>query len=106
MRYRYYKAGPKTICVSSFAGKPVRGVAICASDDEHDEKIGEDLARLRCDLKIAKKRKAHAHDCATEAWTAARQALRTYDKYAQYYEDASNELTDLRMAYDDLIERI
>ena len=56
MRYNYYFNGNKIICVSKYAGKPVRAVAICSDEDEYDEVYGKDLARARVDLKIAEKK--------------------------------------------------
>lgn len=106
MRYRFYKNGNKTICVSHFAGKPVRGVAICAADDEHDDTIGEDLARLRCDIKIAEKRRKHAYDCVREAKGELDNAIIKYTKYLDYAADAYDELTDLEQAYEEMMDRI
>lgn len=56
MRYRYYQDGNRTICVSSFAGKPVRGVAICDSKDTFTEDAGQKVSMARCDVKVANKR--------------------------------------------------
>ena len=60
-RYKYYihkrKDGSKeVIAVSSYAGKKVKAKAVCSPHDEFDEEIGKKLSRLRCALKIEKKR--------------------------------------------------
>ena len=55
-RYQFYVAPNKVICVSSYAKKPVRGVAKCNPNDVFDEEKGRRLAQLRCDYKVAQKR--------------------------------------------------
>ena len=60
--YKYYiyerKDGATVvIAVSSYAGRKVRGKAICSADDTFDEERGKQLARLRCAVKIDEKRK-------------------------------------------------
>ena len=55
-RYKFYRTPNKVICISSFAKKDVKGVATCSPNDVFDENIGKELAQLRCDIKIAKKR--------------------------------------------------
>ena len=58
--YHYYYAGNKIIAVSTYAGKIVRGVAICAPGDDFDLEFGKKLAAARCNEKIAAKRYARA----------------------------------------------
>lgn len=78
-RYKYYnyeKNGRKMIvCVSSYAGRPVKGKAICAADDDYDEEAGKDLARARCDFAIAQKRAKRAERKYAEAVTNYMKAL-------------------------------
>lgn len=87
-RYKYYtydKEGRKiTVCVSSYAGHPVRGKSICAADDEYDDKAGKALARARCDLTIAQKRAKRAERRYAEAvanYTKAIAFLKDMDDY-------------------------
>jgi len=54
--YRYFTAGNKVIAVSTYAGKTVRGVAICAPGDDFDLEFGKRLAAARCNEKVAEKR--------------------------------------------------
>ena len=56
MKYRYYIAGKKVICVTMYAGKSVRGVAICSEDDTFNFDAGQRLAKARCDHKLAERR--------------------------------------------------
>ena len=46
----------KVIAISTYAGKPVRGVAICSVHDEFDLEKGKKLAAARCNAKVAKLR--------------------------------------------------
>ena len=56
-RYKYYTDGKgKVIAVSTFAGKPVRGVSKCNPADTYNEETGREIAKLRCDVKVTKAR--------------------------------------------------
>lgn len=59
-KYKFYRDGNRVIAASTFAGKTVRGVAICASNDEFDLEKGKHIAAARCNKKIAEKRLAFA----------------------------------------------
>lgn len=61
-RYSIYHNGNQIIVVSTYAKKPVRGVAKCDPRDEYNHEFGEKLARARCDLKIAEKRLTRAQE--------------------------------------------
>lgn len=87
-KYKYIVVGRKVIALSTFAGKTVRGVAICSENDEFDLEKGKELARARCNAKIAHKRFKRAEEeyaCAYEIFTEARKYI---DKYANYYTDS------------------
>lgn len=63
MKYEYFVGKNKVVCVAHYAGKSFRGIAKC--DAEHDEfnvETGMNLAKLRCDVKIAEKRKIIAEE--------------------------------------------
>lgn len=95
-RYNVYRVGDtKTIVVSRYAGKTIKGIAKRNPTDVNDPEAGEKLARLRCDVKIAEKRvqrSQEAYKCATAAVDAAK---RRQEKAAQYVCDAAAELADL-----------
>lgn len=57
-RYTYYIIPEQRLvkCVSTYAKKPVTGWAKCADTDEFDENTGKEIARIRCDDKVNKKR--------------------------------------------------
>lgn len=94
MRYRYYvDSDSNTICVSSYAGKPVRGIAKCdRTHDEFNEKDGKDLAKARCDFKIAEKRRNRAIQKYNDAMIKYNEAVKNLDRMAAYRNDASNYL--------------
>ena len=87
-KYKYYQANNKIICVSTFAGKPVRGVAICSPNDEFDYDKGAELARLRCDAKIAEKRCARANNKFAEASIKLNDAENYWKKMKEYLLDS------------------
>lgn len=78
----------EVIAISTFAGKPVRGKAICAKDDTFDEEKGKLLAAARCNDKIAAKRYNRAKQKLAEAEKAVADAAKFYDAMRHYQEDA------------------
>lgn len=50
----------KVIALTSYAGKAVKGVAVCSEHDEFDAEVGKRLASARANVKVAMKRKARA----------------------------------------------
>ena len=87
-KYKYYRANNKIICVSTFAGKPVRGVAICSPNDEFDYDKGAELARLKCDAKIAEKRCDRAIRKFAEANIKLNDAENHWKKMKEYLLDS------------------
>lgn len=66
-RYKIYsytrEDGVKeTVAVSTYAGKKVKGKAVCDPTDEYNEAIGKELAKLRCAVKVDAKRVRRAID--------------------------------------------
>lgn len=94
MRYKYYRANNKIICVSTFAGKPVRGVAVCSPNDKFDFETGAELARLRCDAKIATKRFNRADKKLAEANLALGKAEAYAERMKRYFMDAHQKEID------------
>lgn len=101
MRYQFYTTKNKVICISSYAGKTIKGVAKCAPDDEFNIEIGKRLAQLRCDLKVAKARYERAkimYKAADEAYEKAdvyRDKMYDYEWDAeQTYDDAEAALNE------------
>ena len=96
MRYRYIKTDNKIICISSYAGKAVKGIAKCFPTDEYDQETGEKLARKRCDLKIAIKRCKRAKQKCMDAVRNLGDAREYAEKMQSYYDQSFKELFDLK----------
>ena len=95
MRYRFYVADNKVICVSSYAGKAVRGVAKCDPKDTFNLEYGKKLAQARCDYKIAKKRVLRARAKHAEATKALGDAREYQDKMQSYYDESFKDFVRL-----------
>lgn len=104
--YRYYSAPNKIIAVSSFAGKPVRGVAKCAPGDEFDIEKGKELAAARCSLKVAEKRKIRATEKYIEASAAVVEAQQKLAHMRDYFIDASDRLDEAEDKLNELLESL
>lgn len=76
------------IALATFAGKMVRGKAICSLDDTFDREKGMKLAAARCNEKIACKRYALSKKKLREAEDAVLVATRRYDQMRHYQEDS------------------
>lgn len=98
--------GTEVIAVSSYAGRPVRGKAICAPDDAFDEEKGIALAKARCDAKIAKKRAARARKCLQLARIKANEAEIYLDEMRDYFADAEVEAMATEEAVHKLLENM
>lgn len=88
-KYKFVKHGNEVIAISTYAGKPVRGVATCSPEDEFSIEKGKTLAAARCNAKIAKKRLKRALKQMMEAWDASVIANNRYTDMVNYYADAS-----------------
>lgn len=93
-RYSYFFTPNKVICVSSYAGRKVRGVAICSPDDQFDPEIGMKLARARCDVKIARKRYERAGQKFDEALVQSHAVDALCRRMADYYNDSFRAYND------------
>lgn len=96
IRHRRKDGSEETIAISTFAGKIVRGKAICAADDKFNEYNGQVLAAARCNERVADKRHKRAKMKLREAEEAVAAAARQYDKMKRYYEDSYVALVDAR----------
>ena len=87
------------VAISSYAGKPVRGVAKLNPEDQFDVEFGKKLAAARCNLKVAKKRLQRATGKYSESGIAYVEAKRQYNKMCDYFCDATD-------AYDKAAEEL
>ena len=95
MRYRFHVTDNKVICVSSYAGKAVRGVAKCDPKDTFDLRDGKKLAQARCDYKIAKKRVLRARAKHAEATKALNDAREYQERMQSYYDESFRDFVRL-----------
>lgn len=101
MRYKYFCYGNHVVCVSTFAGRCVRGVAKCSPHDEYDEEKGMKLARLRCDVKVAERRVNRAKTIENATWDNLCDANEAYSEAASYYDNAVERLIEARKNLED-----
>jgi hypothetical protein len=78
------------VAISSYAGRPVRGVAKCNPGDEFDVEFGMNLAAARCNLKIAQKRNKRACEKYIEAAEARNRANERLAKMERYFCDSKD----------------
>lgn len=104
-KYKYFthktKRGIETIAISTYGGKTVKGKAICNPDDTYDEEKGKKLAAMRCNLRIANKRRDRAAAQYSDAVIAYEAAYKRVKAMEQYYNDAFIEANE---AISDLTE--
>ena len=103
-KYKFYQAGKKIIAVSTYAGRTVRGVAVCDDADTFDLEKGKALAAARCGLKIAHKRRARAEKKYNEAYNAVMEAETRLDKMADYCNDATMAVEEVEAAIQNLLD--
>lgn len=98
--------GVEYIAISSYAGKAVRGKAICHEDDTYSEERGKQLAAARCGAKIADKRAKRAEKCFAYAQQELEKAQKMYNKMKCYRDDAHNAAQDAHNAVAFLLNEI
>lgn len=103
-KYKFYTNGSRVIAVSTYAGKTVRGVAVCHAGDAFSLEKGKKLAALRCAEKIAKKRVARAKRKFREAEAAVDAAEAYAEKMEVYVDDAYDELAEIEDTIEELLE--
>lgn len=103
-KYKFYSTPDgKTIAVSSYAGRAVRGISRCDDRDTFNEESGRQLAAARCNEKIAKKRRMRAASKLQEASDQLEAAQRYYNKMRDYYDDSTDELMEARHKVKELL---
>lgn len=83
-----------TIAYSTFAGKTVKGYAKCNPDDFFRFSIGEKLAKARCGLKIAKKRRQWAESQYNKAKAEMFAAIKRFNEMESYVKDSIEAVFD------------
>lgn len=93
-KYKFYEhtlsdGTIEVIAISTYGGKVVKGKAKCHPDDNFDRDKGQKLAALRCNLKIAEKRKARALKCVNTAEAELNIAKQKFADMGNYYADSA-----------------
>lgn len=105
-KYRFYINGSRVIAVSTYAGKTVRGVAVCHDGDKFSLEKGKQLAALRCAEKIARKRLNRAERKVDEAYRAQENAEMHLEEMWNYRDDAIYALDEVITAKNDLLDSL
>lgn len=99
MKKYFYGIGEnKIVCVSTFAGKAIRGVAKCDPDDTFNIEDGKKLAYARCDVKVAEKRLQFAKKRFEEATIAHLEAKKIFESRQSRYEAEVKKLEEAKAA--------
>jgi hypothetical protein len=97
-KYKFYVTPDhKTIAVSTYAGKTIKGIAKTNPKDKYDERFGKELAAARCAVKVAKKRRARAEKMLNKAEVALYEAYKYRNKMNQYFKDAKKDLVEAKL---------
>ena len=96
----------ETIASSTYAGKPVRGKAICHIEDTYDEQKGIELAAARCAVKVSEKRQKRAHTMLAEARIKVREAQAWLLKMENYAQDADDELRENELKLKEILDNM
>lgn len=105
-KYRFYFAGNKIIAVSTYAGRQVRGVAICHPDDKFDAETGKRIAAARCNHKIAEKRFARAEAKFLDAEKQVEAAQQHLANMREYMNDSYIAMNEAAQEHDRMIAEL
>ena len=105
-KYRFYMAGHKIIAVSTYAGRQVRGVAICHPDDNFNVETGKRIAAARCNHKIAEKRYARAQKKYADAEQQVAQAQKHLADMKAYMNDSFVAMNEAAQDHDRMIAEL
>lgn len=109
--YKYYEhtledGAKEIIAVSSYAGRRVKGKAVCSPDDEYNETIGKKLATLRCDVKVDEKRLRRAERERDLLINWQRELDKLFEKNKSYLEDSIQQLMEDDAKLADLLDEL
>lgn len=94
INYKVYHHDNEVIAVSTFARRPVKGIAKCDPRDEFNSAKGEELAIARCDVKVAKKRAKCADEQVKFYAELLQQITKDYVDAMDYNRTAERELAE------------
>ena len=93
------------VAESTYAGKPVIGVAKCHPRDTFDLQFGMELAAARCNAKVAEKRLKRANQKLSEVCNLISKARRYQHKFERYLSDAAEQLEEAENDVDYLLSQ-
>ena len=111
-KYRYVDHTPKNsnvreiIALASYCGSVVKGSAKCDPRDLFDSNVGEMLAALRCNSKVAEKRLHNSEDKVIEAQAKVEAAMRELEKATKYHNHAQKEYDEASKLLVDFVETL
>ena len=105
-KYRFYTSKNKVIAVSTYASRPVRGVAKCDPEDVFSIECGKELAMARCNEKIAEKRVKRAQRKFKEAHDAYVVAKRFYENMTKYLDDSLIAHAEAKKNVADILDKL
>ncbi len=103
-RYNFYKHDNEIICVSRYAGKPVKAVAKCAPQDEFNDKIGSMIAKMRVDIKVAEKRQKRLQEEKERIWNMIGELEYTYNTLAEKETEVYFQINALKNSLASIVE--
>lgn len=96
-KYQYYVSDNKTVyAVSTYAGKTVRGKATCHMEDKFSLEKGKTIAALRCNVKVAQKRKKRAEEQLIKIFEEIKKINQHCEEIQRYYDDATLSLLEAK----------
>ena len=104
--YSYILAGRKIIALSTYAGKTVKGIAICDDRDIFNEEKGMALAAARCNEKVARKRLNRATLKYNEAQEALKEAEAYVQRMSEYYYSSFTAWNEAGIAVDNVLKEM
>ena len=105
-QFKNKNGGITVIAASTYAGHTVKGYAKCDPGDTFNLEKGKELAEARCNEKIALKRRANAVKKYREAALIADQAHNHYNKMAQYFMDADDQVDAAKARVEEILKTL
>lgn len=104
-KYKIFTDNEKKVyAVSSFAGRPIRGVAKCSDKDSFNLETGKEIAKARCALKVADKRLVRAAEKLSLALKNVHDANAHLDRMNEYYWDSVKARDEAEKTLEDIEE--
>ena len=91
------------IALSTYAGKTVKGVAVCDPEDEYDFEYGKRLAAARCEEKVAQRRLRNAEAKYKEAKARLADSKDYVWKMGNYYSDSRVALAEAAVSLEKIL---